>query len=204
MSAQRGLYLILLLTAAGVGCGESPTGPSDEPVTFSGRLLDYVTQAPIAGAPLSFSLQSVAGTLNPSSTTTTADGAYTITVPRTGEYVIRIDARFLGIGVVNGRAYRGELYSDTGTCASRYGLVLDDRTLRPISGALVRLTSATTTTGEDGWYRLDFPCPDVGFPGGTTVITVTRAPYENRTMVVGRGLSGVSRLDITMTRAGRR
>jgi hypothetical protein len=92
MSAQRRLCLILLLTAAGVGCGESPTGPSDEPVTFSGRLLDYVTQAPIAGAPLSFSLQSVAGTLNPSSTTTTADGAYTITVPRTGEYVIRIDA----------------------------------------------------------------------------------------------------------------
>jgi hypothetical protein len=190
---------LLALTVYGCGSSNSLTGPSDAAVTFTGRVLDYHTDAPVTGATVSFTPDAFSAQVVAATTTTRADGRYTLTVPHTGAFTILIDGAISGMGLVNGRSYPGDLYPASGSCISRYGLIIDSRSLRPIAGATVTLAGATATTGADGWYRIDLGCPSVVLPGGTTVIVVGHSRYESRTQVVGRGVAGVSRLDIDMT-----
>jgi hypothetical protein len=190
---------LLALTVYACGSSNPLTGPSDTAVTFTGRVLDYHTDAPVAGTTVSFTPDAFNSQVVAANTTTGGDGRYTFTVPHTGAFTILIDGAISGLGRVNGRAYRGDLYPRSGNCIARYGLIIDSRSLRPIAGATVTLTGATVTTGADGWYRIDLGCPSVVLPGGTTVIVVGHPRYESRTQVVGRGVAGVSRLDIDMT-----
>ena len=83
-----------------------------------------------------------------------------------------------GLASVNGSGFRGDIFMSTGTCRSRYGLVIDARTLLAVSGATVQLNNGRpTTTGADGWYRIDGDCPaELGIGTvdvSTTDITVT-------------------------------
>lgn len=181
------------------GCDESPFGPSETEVTFSGRILDYATQAPAAGAVIRFATDPFTPQAPFSETTAAADGRYVLSVPHTGLFTVLIDGVVAGTARVNGGLYRGDLFRRSGNCISRYGLIIDGETLRPVRGATVMLGS-TITTDADGWYRIDLGCPDVVFPGGTTVLTVTHPDYENRSQVVGRGVAGVLRLDVDLTR----
>jgi len=194
-------YAVSLLALTVYACGSSNplTGPSDTAVTFTGRVLDYHTDAPVAGTTVSFAPDESNSQVVVTTTTTGGDGRYTFTVPHTGAFTILIDGAISGLGRVNGRAYRGDLYPRSGNCIARYGVIIDSESLRPVAGATVTLTGATVTTGADGWYRIDLGCPSVVGPGGTTVIVVTHPRYESRTQVVGRGVAGVSRLDIEMT-----
>ena len=189
-----------MLAFPAYGCDESnsPTGPSATAVTFTGRIVDFVTQAPIAEAAVQYTLEP--DQPGPSETTTSADGQYVLTVPRTGFYTVRVGGVFAGVARINGRAYRGDVFISRGTCISRYGLVIDGRTLQPVGGATVALTGRTTTTGADGWYRIDLGCPEVLQPGGTTEIAVAHPDYERRTQVVGRGVYDVLRLDLDLER----
>jgi hypothetical protein len=163
-------------------------------------VVEYASQAPVPGATVRFTLQLSSTLVDPSETTTGADGRYTLTVPATSVYTVSIDGASAGTARVNGRAYRGDFFVRAGTCISRYGHVIDSRTFRPVSGATAMLGGRTVTTETDGWYRLDLGCPNVILPGGTTVITVTHRDYETRSQVVGRGVAGVSRLDLDLTR----
>lgn len=167
---------------------------------FTGRVLEYVTQSPVAAAAVTYTLDSPDGQSGPSRATTNPDGVYVVTVPRTGVFTVTVDGAFAGTARVNGTAYRGDLFIRGGTCISRYGLIIDRRTLRPIGGASVMLVGRTVTTGSDGWYRIDIACPDIVFPGGTTIIVATHPDYQTRSQVVGRGVSGVTRLDLDLAR----
>src|SRR5882672_12751019 len=97
-------------------CGGPATTPSDvptrsaEPITFSGRVLDYRTEAPIASAHLTILLQFP--TLLQATTDT--EGRYTLTVPKTGTYAINVNGTSAGSLYVTGDAFRGDLYVDTG------------------------------------------------------------------------------------------
>ena len=190
------LAALLVFPACGSGEMDSPVGPSSTQVTFSGRLLDYVTQVPVAGALVTFA---PFDDLASQPAVTDNDGRYTLTVPRTGLFMITVDGVSAGSARVNGRAYRGDLFISKGTCISRYGLVIDSKMLRPVAGATVQL-GQKMVTGADGWYRLDLGCPAVVFPGGTTVMAVTHPRYEQRVVVVGRGVAGVRRLDVELER----
>ena len=132
--------------------------------------------------------------------TTDSSGSYALTVPSVGFFDISVDGSSIGAGRVTGGAYRGDLLVDRGTCISRYGSLADARTLRPVAGATVALGAATAVSGADGWYRLDFGCPAMSFPGGTTFMSVTHQDYAPRQQVVGRGVQGVSRLDVDLER----
>jgi hypothetical protein len=82
---------------------------------------------------------------------------------------------------------------------SRYGVVLDLVTRRPISGALIELAGSRATTTSDGWYQINLGCPAGGFIGfNTTFIYVSHPEYANRMVGVGRGVSGAHRDDIEL------
>src|SRR5688500_2528675 len=132
-------YAIGLLTLTLYACGSSNplTGPTDTAVTFTGRVLDYHTDAPVAGTTVSFTLDAFKLQVVPTPTATGGDGWYTFTVPNTGVFTVLIDGVSSGLGRVNGRGYRGVLYPRSGNCIARYGLIIDSRSLRPIGGATV-------------------------------------------------------------------
>ena len=194
--------IVAFVVSTQVSCGasDSLTGPSDAAVTFSGRIVEYRTQSPAIAVAVTFGPPLSDSGFGPSETTTNVDGRYVLTVPRTGLFTVSVNGVFAGMARVNGKVYRGDLFIQGGTCISRYGIVIDSDTLRPIQGATLSLAGARATTGADGWYRIDLGCPDVVLPGGTTVINVTHPAYQPRSQVVGRGVAGVSRLDLDLER----
>lgn len=132
--------------------------------------------------------------------TTTADaaGAYSLTVPAAGSYVVRVAGALAGTAIAGARPFRGDLMVDQTNCRTRYGLVLDNRTLRPVSGATVSLPGAATASDSDGWYRIDLGCaPPTSF--STTFLDVRHRSYQDLSQVVGRGVSAVLRLDVALT-----
>lgn len=191
---------ILLLTLILAACdADSVTGPSDTTVTFSGRVLDYHTNAPVVGAAVAYTIDPFNPDAARVTATTAADGRYTLTLPSPGSYTILLDNAIAGQGYVTGASYRGDLYAPSGNCISRYGLIVNKPFLRPLADATVQLTFVRHVTGADGWYRFDLGCPSVVFPGGTTILSAEHRNFEPFSRVVGRGVVGIQRLDIEMT-----
>jgi hypothetical protein len=199
-AVARGLWLAMLVALVG-GCDEksSPTGPTPTTVTIRGHLLDYRSGAALSNAALGFVSETPGFETQ---VTTDAVGSYAATLPTAAPLVVRVDALLVGMIRVGTAAHRGDLFVDRTTCVSRYGVIIDARTLRPVPGATVSLTGTTVTTASDGWYRIDLGCPDeIPFPGGTTVISVSASGYRPRAQVVGRGVQGVNRLDIDLEKS---
>src|SRR5262245_41167619 len=90
-------------------------------------------------------------------TTTDTNGRYSLPQPpHPGMfYYFAINRSFAGGGYPAGSNYRGDFLLDTGTCVSRYGVVIDAKTLRPIGGPRLaraprprhQLTVGTGSTG---------------------------------------------------------
>jgi hypothetical protein len=187
-------FFVLLLT----GCSNPTTGPSARSLEFTGRVLDDPTNAPVGSARIAFS--SIGLVEPPSEAVTSATGDYVATVPRTGGYSVTVDGVFAGVAQVSGSGYRGDIFVHRANCVMRYGRVIDSRTLIRVRNATVTLTGTSVRTDNDGWYQIELGCADGPRPSGTTVLTVTHPDYQDRAQVVGRGVFGVSRLDVTLTR----
>ena len=172
------------------------TGPSRFLISFSGRVLDYVTQTPLSSRLVTYRRSGTGG-----DAPTDANGGYTLTVPGTGLYEVRIDGVSTGGTHVNGTAHRGDFFIDTATsCISRYGVTLDSESLRPVTGAVVTLWGRSVTTNAEGWYRIDLGCARSALSGGTTIIVARHSEYQNARAIVGRGVAGVQRVDLSMER----
>jgi hypothetical protein len=115
-----------------------------------GRLVDFASDAPIAGATIRFG-SSVADV----TATTDATGHFTVGVPP-GEIGASIGGDSLGFMAVRvgGPAFRGDLVGNGGTCITRYGTVTDAATFLPVAGATVRVAGGTAVSGADGWFRV--------------------------------------------------
>jgi hypothetical protein len=186
-------------TALVAGCGgeNGPAGPSPTPGPFAvvGRVISFTSGAALPGATVSYEPEA-----GGAATVATADatGTYTLSIPTTGTFVVRVGGALAGTVIVGPTPFRGDLLIDQTTCRTRYGEVVDARTLRPVAGATVALPGATTTTDASGWYRLDLGCdPSPSF--STTFIDVRHPSYADFTQVVGRGVSAVLRLDVALT-----
>jgi hypothetical protein len=197
--SSRAIRLIVAaLAVSGGACDETipVTGPSRFLIRFSGRVLDYVTQTPLSGRLVTYRRSGTGG-----DAPTDANGAYTLTVPGTGLYEVRIDGVYTGGTHVNGTAHRGDFFIDTTTsCISRYGVTLDSESLRPVTGAVVTLWGRSVTTNAEGWYRIDLGCATSALSGGTTIIVARHSGYQDARAVVGRGVAGVQRVDLSMER----
>ena len=181
---------VAAIISLATGCGGGPTGPTVD-VPVSGRVLDYATGAGVPGAAVAFGA---------STAVTDTNGLYSLVIPEIGHFQPAIDGRTVGFTQVTGPYYRGDFFVNTGTCVARYGTVTEVRTLRPIEGATVDLGGKQVFTATDGWYRLDLECPISGLLGiGTTSMRVSHPKYLAVDPVVGKGLGGVSRLDVELT-----
>ena len=199
---MRRIWILELITAvlalgAG-GCdGQATTGPSSTGILVGGEVLAFRTQAGVPGAVVQFRDGTAAELL----ATTDASGHYALSLSAAGSFTILVDGQYVGVGRVTGSRYRGDLLIRGGTCISRYGTLADARTLRPVGGATVSMGAETTSSEPDGWYRIDLGCPATGTIGfNTTFMTVTHPNYAKREQVVGRGISGVSRIDLDLDR----
>lgn len=209
IGARRGsvaVFVFALLMLEGCEGTSGPTEPTPSaPVVppsvpvVRGTVVDFQTQTPISGGIVRVStgpLSTVAA-----EAVTDANGRYSFAQPQhTGmSYSFSVNNSPAGRGYPAGPNYRGDLLVDAGTCISRYGVVLDARTLRPIAGASVG--SAGAVTSIDGWYRIDWGCPSSGSVGfNTTFLRATHPNYISPELgqILGRGIQKVQRLDFLL------
>ena len=187
-----------LICLASVSCGSStpqssPAAPSGDlggTLRVSGQVREYATNAGVGGVTVAF---------GDGSAVTNADGTYSISLASIGTYYPTIDAQRVGTSHVTSASYRGDFLVRPGTCVARYGTVSDPVTHTAVSGAMVSLGGKMTGSGVDGWYRLDYGCPSEGWVGFNTILMYASHPdYGDTSVIVGRGIAGVARLDIQM------
>jgi len=176
-------------------------------VTVSGRVLDFSTNAGVAGAIVTFGTIDGGPFAAVGTTTSNTAGSYTVRVPGVAQtpdsrpWYVQVDGAPIGRALLTGAGYRGDLFVRPGTCVVRYGIVADSRTLKPIAGATVKLLADSAVTAIDGWYRIDFGCPDSGLVGSnTTFMNVTHPDYLDGSEIVGRGVYSAERIDVWLKR----
>lgn len=205
---SRNLVMALLAVFASVGCdAQSPAVPTSDfavpragaSVTVSGSVVDFTTNAGVPGATVEFGGLDGAGRFVPAVTTVSdGTGRYKAAVAAGTFTIVEIDKAWIGQVQVN-QEYRGDFLVRFGTCVARYGTVADTLTLRPIAGATVTLAGTTVATDANGWYRIDLGCPSNGLVGfNTTFVSVSHPDYPPRSFVAGRGVFGVSRMDLSL------
>jgi hypothetical protein len=178
-----------------ISCGGgTPNGPSTNGI--SGQVIDFGSGVGVSGASVVFGERTAM---------TDATGRYRIANLANGQYEPRVDGVQVGQSRVTGPGYRGDLLVRSGTCVSRYGTLADAGTQRPIAGATVAIfgpgLNVTTVSGSDGWYRIDLGCPANGLVGSnTTDLRVSHPNYVDTFRPVGRGVGGVTRLDLDLER----
>ena len=199
------LFAVSLVSA---GCGTpSPATPTSDyavlrigtSALLSGRVLDFTTNGGVPGATVEFGNLNFSGTLVPAATAVSdGTGSYRVAVVSGSSAIVQIDTAWIGQVQVN-QEYRGDFFVRTGTCVARYGTVADALALHPISGATVTLSGTSVVTGAAGWYRIDLGCPANGLVGfNTTFVSVSHPDYPSRSFVAGRGVFGVSRMDLSL------
>jgi hypothetical protein len=209
----RRAVLVLLTVAATAAC-ESAMAPSAtsfarprsdvDAVRYSGHALDYATSAGIANATVGIGAALFPSFVADGQATTDAAGSFAVML-RPGSYYAVVNGTFAGSINVTGTGSRGDFLARTGTCVARYGVVADSQTRRPIAGARVTLAGQTVSTDADGWYRVDLGCPANGLIGfNTTFISFAHPDYPGACQVVGRGVFGVTRLDMFLGRRSAR
>jgi hypothetical protein len=116
-----------------------------------------------------------------------------------GVFNVSIGGARAGTAIVKGSSYRGDLFTDPVECAVRYGTLTDARTGLPVAGATVNVgTGLRATSAADGWYVLDFGCPGATRGLGTVVMGVAHRNYQQRSVVLGRGVFYALRLDLDL------
>lgn len=168
------------------------------PVRFSGRALDYASAVGVPNVPVEIGTEVGLSLVTQARATTDGAGSYTLTI-RPGSYLATVNGISAGLVHVTAAGSRGDFLARQGTCVSRYGVVADAQTRRPLPGVRVELSGQTTTTDQDGWYRVDFGCPANGLFGfNTTIIFFSHPDYDRTCAPAGRGVFGAQRLDFFM------
>jgi hypothetical protein len=183
--------VVVMLTAAAIGCGGSSIEPSpDGQVRVAGSVLDFQSSAAVGGAHVN---------IGRATATTDPSGVYSLTVP-VGEYQVSIDGESIGFVKMVDRTYRGDFYVHITGCVARYGTVLDRQRSRPVSGASVSLSGVTVMTDRTGWFQLTLGCAGAACVGfGTTILSITHRDYVSGSFVAGRGVCFVQRVDYDLT-----
>jgi len=184
-------FAVAILVLAAAACGSAPVGPSSTMVAVHGRVTNFLDNNSVPGATVAF---------GDVTAMTDSSGSYSLTLPATGQFEPLVDGAWMGISRLTAPTYRGDFLVHGTGCVARYGIVSDVTTHHAIAGAVVAL-AGTTTTDADGWYRMDFGCPANGLFGFNTIgMTVSHPLYTDASQPVGRGIFGVSRLDVEMRR----
>ena len=188
------MRFLTIASCAALACGcvkadlaTAPTGGGR--VLVIGRLMDFVRDVPVAGAPVAY------GSFG---TFTDPSGVYRLEIPG-GDYDIFADGTPLGPLRPIDPVFRGDLYVRGGACTAAYGLVVERWSRRPIGGVKIALVGFETLSDASGWYRLNLGC-NVSYGTGTIFASFTRAGYADHAIPAGRreSLRGLRRLDVEL------
>jgi len=192
----RGVLAALLLAAA-LGCSGSPSQPSwDGRVRVAGTVRDFATNGTVSAATVVVGN----GGAGDVSATTDASGAYALTV-LPGMYHVTINGEAIADVTAKDPTYLGDFFIRATNCRGRYGMILDSRTRRPVSGATVSFTSPSpplATTDQMGWYQWSFGCGEACGLVTTFTIAVTHPSYVQKIIDGGRGFCDVHRIDVEL------
>lgn len=166
-------------------------------VTVAGRVIDYATGAGVGSAIVVF--RTFVDDTPVGQATADGAGAYSIDLPA-GDYLVSINGVSATAVSVRQSSSRGNLIAGAAGCSALYGYVGDARGGGPLDGVRVEALGKETMTDASGWYLIDWGCgANAGF--GTSVARFTKAGYEERVRVIGRGLPvGASRADVGLMR----
>ena len=155
MPCHRLAAAMTVLLMSEVGCdSQPPLTASNRPVTVVGRVLDYSTNAAVAGASVAFGSIDGPSFAAVGTAVSDAGGSYRVTIPTIGQspdsaghprpWYVQVDGASIGRVRLTDAGYRGDLFVHPGTCVARYGIVADTLTLRPVVGATVTLLEAVS------------------------------------------------------------
>ncbi len=163
--------------------------------SLRGRVMDYQTAKSFAAATVQFTdSQSRQVTA-----TSDANGLYVLPTLSLGRVSVYVNERYAGMLLLGASTFRGDLLVDSEFCSARYGVITDARTLTPVVGAMISVYGRETTSGPDGWYRLDVGCDSEPPRGGnTTFMLVNHPAYGQTSVAMGRGVYAVERRDIAL------
>lgn len=178
----------------------APPAPTVTDGMIRGRVIDLLTQSPLPGATVELRTDSATPGV---STVTDGDGRYALPQPAgpgpsSGWYHLAANNGPGGSANASSPWFSGDLIADATGCVSRYGMVLDARTLQPLSGVTLSYGNSATTDVR-GWYQLDWGCPASGsIRSSTAFLEASRLGYVTGQSMLGRGFSGVRRLDVLL------
>ena len=132
-----------------------------------------------------------------------ATGAFQVALPVAERFSLQFSSPGQsGLLIVPGKQLDTTLLVNPGTCAARYGTVIDAVTRQPIAGAIVA-RAGTAVTDASGYYRIDIGCdPRADWGFGTTIVSVQHPAYQGTFELDGRreatSVSGIRRVDFAL------
>ena len=175
---------------ATVGAGASVTqnfGLAPNPATISGTVTDATSGQPIAGATVSYS---------GGSTSTNAQGQYTVTNVGEGSYAVTAAAanyagqsETVSVGAGATVTQNFALVPNPGTV---WGTVTDASTNQPVGGATVSFSGGSTTSNAEGIYSLS------NVPEGVIAVTAAATGYGSQSSTLTMAAGGGATLNFAL------
>jgi hypothetical protein len=206
--AASAVCLLVACTDTNPPTTPAPYVPPTAALRVSGRLIDFHTAQGVAGMEMRW-LPFTAGGPQFASVTAVSDttGAFQVDLPVAERFSLQFSSPGQsGLVIVPGKQLDTTLLVNPGTCAARYGTVIDAVTRQPIAGARVS-RARTAETDAHGYYRIDIGCdPKADWGFGTTIVSVQHPAYEGAFEFDGRregtSVSGIRRVDFALRPLG--
>lgn len=167
-------------------------------------MVDFATSQAIAGIETRWLGSTPGGPPVPSVVTTSdATGGFSVDLPVAERFLVQFTAggNASGLVIVPGKRLDTTLLVNAGSCAGRYGTVIDSVTRQPVTGAQVT-RAGTAMTGADGRYMINIGCETKDWGFGTTIISVQHPQYASAFEFDGRSehtsASGMRRVDFAL------
>lgn len=189
--APPGYYMLIIKDANGVPSVANwlriDTAGQLMPGSISGRVTDKAGGQGVSGATVSYS---------GGSTTTAADGSYTLNGVLVGEHVVRVAAP--GYATASSALYAqgggaATLDFTLAPPATLHGTVTQQGSGMPIVGATITYIGGLVTTDIDGSYTIN------GIESGSRAIAVAATGYQSSEQLVDLPPNGTVTLDLTLT-----
>lgn len=203
-----GIAAAILSWSCGDGTPAAPTPITEAPppaIHITGHVVDYSSGTPVSGTSIAWRPLNLNGPSSDSTVVSDASGRFEVALPVADSYRFLIPTGPInfqsGLVRTSGKRMETRILVNPGSCAARYGYVIDAVTRQPIAGAQVS-RFRTAITDVAGYYRLEIACETRVWGSGTTTISAMHPAYQLHWDIDGRSentaSSGLRRHDFAL------